>query len=410
MVEPRGGWLLLAGALLLASSVGAQAPPERLEQATEQLPPDLLLDVGVEVLDPGLPPPGEPVPDDVFPDLRRSESRYIAVELAQTLQASGHWGAVRVIPAPTDAVDVVVRGEILESNGKELALRITAEDARGQRWLREKYKVEAAPRTYDSGEGRGPVEPFAEIYHRVANDLLKERRRLDDPEVREIRAVAGLSFAAEVAPDVFGDYLETDRRGRLEVARLPADDDPMFQRCLAIRERDYLLVDTLNEHYARLHAEMAEPYQGWRQFSYDEQIALEEVRRKARTQKLLGALAIAAGIFVEDAPPGARDAAIIGGTLAVQAGIQTGGEARIHREALDELARSFDSEVAPILVEVEGEVLQLQGSAETQYLEWRELLRDIYLTETGLAIDADSGEVLPSVAPGEADDTAGPAG
>lgn len=405
MAEPgkpvAGGLAALLATLAVLVAVPAAAQPARepLEQASEQLPPDLLLDVGVQVLDPGLPPPGEPLPDGVFADLRKAESRYIAVHLATTLQASGQWGAVRVIPAPTDAVDVVIQGEILESTGAELALRITVEDARGERWSRDKFRAEADAGAYDEDAPAGASEPFQDLYNRIANRLLAERRTLGDDEVREIRAVAGLHFAAEIAPGVFGDYLRTDRRGRLEVARLPADDDPMFQRCLAVRDRDYLLVDTLNEHYARLYARMSEPYQGWRRFAYQEQQALEEVRRKARMQKFLGALAIAAGIFVEDAPPGARDAAVIGGTLAVQAGIQTGAEAKIHREALDELAGSFDSEVEPMLVEVEGEVLLLQGSAETQYLEWRELLHEIYLDETGLAVDPNSGEVAPAEAP-----------
>jgi len=38
-------------------------------------------------------------------------------------------------------------------------------------------------------------------------------------------------------------------------------------------------------------------------------------------------------------------------------------------------------------VDVEGRTLQLTGSAEQQYAEWRQLLRQLYENETGLPAD-----------------------
>ena len=61
--------------------------------------------------------------------------------------------------------------------------------------------------------------------------------------------------------------------------------------------------------------------------------------------------------------------------------------------ALQELAASFDSEIAPVLVEVEGRTLKLEGSAETQFAEWRRLLREIFAAETGFPLDPDTGQV-----------------
>jgi hypothetical protein len=59
----------------------------------------------------------------------------------------------------------------------------------------------------------------------------------------------------------------------------------------------------------------------------------------------------------------------------------------MHLQALQELGASLDSEVAPLLIDVEGEVMRLTGSVETQYATWRNLLRDIFATETGLPVD-----------------------
>ena len=53
--------------------------------------------------------------------------------------------------------------------------------------------------------------------------------------------------------------------------------------------------------------------------------------------------------------------------------------------ALKELTQSFQAEVAPQVVEVEGQTLRLTGTAEDQYREWRKLLRQLYEEETGAA-------------------------
>ena len=101
---------------------------------------------------------------------------------------------------------------------------------------------------------------------------------------------------------------------------------------------------------------------------------------------ILGAVAASPGSGLESA---ARDAALIGGIAAVQSGIAKGKEAKIHVEGLKELAASFDSEIEPLLVEVEGHTLRLEGSAEAQYAEFRQLLREIFVSETGLPAEGE---------------------
>jgi len=68
-------------------------------------------------------------------------------------------------------------------------------------------------------------------------------------------------------------------------------------------------------------------------------------------------------------------------------GFDKSAQTKMNREALKELAASFDSEVQELLFDVEGEVLRLKGSVETQYASWRQLLRDIFAAETGIAVD-----------------------
>ena len=41
-----------------------------------------------------------------------------------------------------------------------------------------------------------------------------------------------------------------------------------------------------------------------------------------------------------------------------------------------------------MVVDVEGRTLQLHGTAEEQYREWRRLLKELYENETGLSVQA----------------------
>ncbi len=396
-----GLWLCFAALPLSA------APPEGLIQAREEIPEELLLDVSIELFDSGLPEGAAALKLDdegLFDDVREAEARYIPVRLMETLQGTAQWGAVRVVPPDTGSAEVVVRGEIVDSNGVRLIVRIQAEDARGRVWFDRRYKEQADIRAYlDDEEGDKSLdlidEPFQNLYHQVANDLLKVRAKHDREELLELRDLARLRFAADVAPLAFDEYLGRDRRGRPMLARLPAADDPMLERVDRVRERDYLLVDTLSEYYATFEARMSEPYSEWRRMSYEEEMARRKIKRQARTQKILGALAILGGIVAESEGNGSGigEVAIVGGALALQGGIARSQEAKIHVEALRELAASLDAEMRPLLVDVEGETLRLTGTAETQYLAWRKILRDIFLEETGLPVDPDDPSRLAGV-------------
>jgi hypothetical protein len=75
----------------------------------------------------------------------------------------------------------------------------------------------------------------------------------------------------------------------------------------------------------------------------------------------------------------------MGGIAAVLSGMKKYADAKVHADALKELTQSFQAEVAPQVLEVEGHTLRLTGTAEEQYREWRKMLRQIYLEEMGAA-------------------------
>jgi hypothetical protein len=379
----------LAAVLAGCASQAPSGSQTRAVQATAEIPREELLDVGIDVLDPGLPGPGEPVPDDLFPELRKAEARYMAIQLRNTLEATGHWGVVRVLPTDRGITDLQVHGTILTSTGSKLVLDVRAVDSSNREWFEKKYWAEADELVYQSA-GPERRDPFQAAYNEIANDLLEFRRTKKAGELRHVRQVSRLRFAADLAPVPFGSYLSPTRKGHLNVTRLPADDDPIMARIDDLRASEGLFIDTLDQNHAAFYESMNNPYDSWRKYTFEEEQAYKALRRKAMTQKILGGLAILGAVLADPGSQTAaviRDAAVIGGMAAIHAGIATSREAKIHSEAIRELGASVDAELEPVVLEVEGRTLRLEGTAVTQYDEWRRLLREIWANETGLPQD-----------------------
>ena len=363
-----------------------QGPPKPLLHAQQEIPEEQLLDVGIMVFDIGELTEKEAKKEGTTVDVRKAESHFIPYHLKNTLQQSSHWGSVRVTPAETDTVDVLVRGEILESNGAKLALRIEVLDASGKRWFRKTYKEKVTVDAYRENIPR-QKDPFQSIYHLIANDMAKYKLKLKPKKIANIRSISKLKFAGDFAPDAFGDYLKKKRKNILVVNRLPADGDPMMKRLLLIREREYMYVDTLNEYYESYYNDMWPTYENWRKLNLSEQAALEKVRRDAFIRQAGGVLMVALAIALE-----AKDventnilkgALVVAGGQVFMSGINISKQADMHKAAIQELSESFGNEMKPIVMEFQGKKYELSGSAEEQYARWRELLREIYYAETG---------------------------
>ena len=58
----------------------------------------------------------------------------------------------------------------------------------------------------------------------------------------------------------------------------------------------------------------------------------------------------------------------------------------MHATALQELSESFSADARPIRMELEGRVMDLSGTAAEKYETWRELLRKLYVEETGFEL------------------------
>lgn len=343
--------------VLVLAAMTCHVPPSTAAGAASSR-----LDVGVLVFDPGIP---EDVSNHgklgVFPEIRKSEAKYMPVLLRQVLVESGEWGAVRVLPEVVASSELLVTGTILHSDGQKLELRITARDASGAEWLNKVYSQEAGPEDY-------PVQvsgdPYLDLYHRIADDLLSVRRQQTAAHLAAVRQIAVLRYAGDLAPEAFSGYLARTEDGSYAVLRLPAEDDPMLARVLGLRDQEYLFIDTVDEQYQRLSEQMASTYHLWRQFGAEQAVYRETFEDRVSSRERTGS-------------PGSF--------TALQQTYNAYRLSKMHEQDLDELATGFNNEVTPTVMEVSGTVFRLSGSLESQYTEWREILRRIFELETGLA-------------------------
>lgn len=357
-------------------------------QSTENIPEELLLDVGISLFDPGLDELADEDEEITNGQIRVAESRYAPYLLASTLQRSGNWGIVRLLPNDASPMDVQIDGTILRSNGESMVVRVNVSDSTGRHWYTREYEEVISQFSYDPAQ-RQQNDPFQVLYNNIANDLLAYRQdNLSAQRVRAIRTVSEMLFAQRFSEEAFAEYLTRDRNGYYQIASLPAENDPLLQRIRQIRERDFMFIDTVQDYYATFTRQMRLPYDSWREQSYHETIALRELRDSARRRFIAGTAAVIGGLAA--ATQGGNYATQAGGAVGVGAGaylIKSGfdkqAEARMHMEALEELGQSLESEVAPRVINLEDRTITLTGSVEEQYDQWREILADIYATEMG---------------------------
>ncbi|MEQ8315722.1 MAG: hypothetical protein RL839_10690 [Gammaproteobacteria bacterium] len=357
-------------------------------QDSQNVPEELLLDVGVSIFDPGLDELTDEQEEITNGQVRVAESRYAPYLLAETLQRSANWGIVRVMPNNASPMDVQVNGTILESNGESMMIRVQVVDSVGREWYTKEYEEVISQFSYDPQQ-RQKNDPFQVVYNKIANDLLAYRKEnLENDDIRKIRTVSEMLFAQRFSEEAFGEYLTKDRNGYYQLTALPADNDPLLNRIQDIRERDFMFIDTVQDYYATYVRQMRLPYDSWREQSYHETIALRELRDSARRRFIAGTAAVIGGLAAatQGGNYGTQASGAVGvgaGAYLIKSGFDRQAEARMHMEAMSELSESLENAVAPQVINLDDRTITLSGSVEEQYNQWREILADLYATDLG---------------------------
>jgi hypothetical protein len=294
----------------------------------------------------------------IYAPIRNAEAAYLPVVLKKTLDESGHWGAVSVVPSRDTASEVFVHGTIIESTSLQLVLNLEVSDSRGEIWFTRTYRDLADPTSYDI-DVTLTADPFQDLFDQVANDMSEYLAQIDTAGSEAIFDTAMLRYAMLLSPEAFSGYLQTNAEGRIDLMGLPARNDPLYQRVRQIRSREYAVQDVVDEHFDNFFADMAKVYPYWRQSSY-ELIAYNNQIELKRSS-------------------GRGDS-----WREVERVYRLYKERKLNEDELRELATSFEREIKPTVAELEGRVIELQGSLFDQYKTWRRILREIYRETVGV--------------------------
>ena len=98
-----------------------------LDRAEVELPESQLLDVRIQTFDPGKLPESEDEARGLSEEIRQAEALFIPAHLKSTMEQTGYWGPVRVVPAGTLGAEVLISGRIIQSDGEILEVEINAD-------------------------------------------------------------------------------------------------------------------------------------------------------------------------------------------------------------------------------------------------------------------------------------------
>jgi hypothetical protein len=259
-------------------------------------------------------------------------------------------------------------------------VHINATDSSGRVWLARDYADVAQLSDYPEStrftygnrfDGANYVDPFHDLYKRVANDLLAARDGLDDGLLAEILQIADLVYARDLAPERFASTLTENEEGLLRLVTLPAADDPMLARVSDMRYRHHLFIDTVDEYYQTLYEDIQPAYVLWRRYSLDQ---TEETLSREAT------------------PPSTTTYGDSRSFLALSQRYDRFKWSKIYEHEFTELAAGFNNELAPAMLALNGQVHGLSGTMEQQYREWRGILRALFELETAPLSERDLEE------------------
>lgn len=412
--------LLTAGCAATYEKREVTSQQAQLVQPAGEIAETDLLGIRIHTFRPGTLPEGDKA-RGMSLEIRKAEGYYTAVKLRDTLQRSGHWGPVRVVPENSNDGEVIVSGEILESDGEFLKLSVSVRDATGAEWFSKEYSGVVNEQMFNrASQG---VEPFQFVYNQISNDIAAYRSELKSNEIASIRQVAELKFAGNFAPSIFFSYLKTGEpessespdvlsklfslagsedsatrpTPRYAVARLPSENDPNYQRVQRIRAREHQLIDTLDQQYEGLAKNISDAYTQWRMSRLTEMNSVREIERlenERTTKAVVGGIAgvglIILGGSAKNCPGCGTAGAVVGGTIlaasiksAIDANSKAKADMEIHTRALEELGQSLATEVKPVVIEVEGSTIELKGSVDAKFQQWRTIMTKLHEREVG---------------------------
>ncbi|MHC8440924.1 MAG: hypothetical protein ACYYK0_01825 [Candidatus Eutrophobiaceae bacterium] len=328
----------------------------------------------------------------IWPELRYAEANRFAFALAQELDKTSVFGSVRVSPDSVASGELYVLGRIVESNGSEVTINVRLLDVSNKKWLDENFQHEVNPGFYKSHRKRD-TDAYAPLFKKVSQRIVEVLSKSTRGELRSLPDITQLRYASSMASGALAEHLKFEGN-RYSLISLPDVSDPMLMRSNAIRVREQLFLDDLQDNYAAFSSKIDKSYYVWQEASNSASIAQKKAEADAM-KKIFGAL-LAIGLGVGGAVAAGNNsdnyaarslglaslgAGVIAGAALLQSASQSQDEAKLHAETISELGESLDLEVAPKVIEFGETQVKLQGTAREQFAQWRAHVQKIFAAE-----------------------------
>ena len=355
------------------------------------------IDVAIPIFDPGVPKNSKD--EDLWIELRKAESIRFAYKLKLEIEKIDKFGAVRVVPDSQATSDLYIVGKILESNSEEVELDIKVADISGNVWIDDEFEHSVPDDYYtnsknlQSGPGASDGDAYNPVFVKIAKAIEEKLKYISTDNLDNLSDLSDFRFGLNLSEESFADNIQTNENGKYFISNKLSNEDPKFIRLKNLRVRDQLFVDELQVHYTNFNENIEDSYLTWQRQTHQEIQAASKANTEA-IGKALGGIALL-GLAVLAAAAGA-DSGSLGGQSLGMMGAVGGGvagasllqdsfkkseEAKVHRDAINELGKSLDAEMSSKVVQLDEETVELKGSAKEQFSQWREFLKKMYEKE-----------------------------
>jgi len=296
---------------------------------------------------------------NIYPEVRKTEARYIPAFLQLRLTESDHWGAVRLLPAEDIGAELSIKGKIIISDGASLELNISATDSTGRIWINKTY-IGKAVESISVKQSVEVTDPFLSLYNEITRDLAEVYAKLSITEVNKIKTLSQLRYAAFLSEETYASYFQKNEDGRYEIKHLPANKDPNFLRIQRIRNHEFLFIDVVNDQYHAFFVDIKPVYDLWRKYRREQQKG-------------------DAYLLAREANSGNKFHP--GSYLALSESYNNYRLANMKDQYLDEISKRFNNENLTTDIKLENSLFHLTGAQKDQYTQWRSILKNIYELE-----------------------------
>ena len=120
--------------------------------------------------------------EKVFQELRNFEARRFAVKLKVALENTNRVGAVRVTPNTSASGQIYVLGEIKESNGYKVKIKVKVIDASGKKILDKDFSEKIDSSHYNNARTKN-IDAYNPLFEKAALNIIEKIEKINSKKL-----------------------------------------------------------------------------------------------------------------------------------------------------------------------------------------------------------------------------------